>query len=174
MNTENITIKEGLKTLKTQSADNLELSLVKLFVYGVRFANDSFAIPALRELNRRSASNLIVDHLDALIGIGAVKAGSTFATTLASALCELDDTIDPFLISYGKALRDDNIFLGPREWLKANAEYYRSIYRPFRSVVTTNAPLWAKDILFPNGEDGNMSADSDNGPIVPEVVDDED
>ena len=173
MYTKNITIREGLKTLKTQSADNLELSLVKIFVYGVSFANDTFAIPALQELICRDASDLVAKHLDALIGIGAVDSESVFATTLASALCELDRTSDPLLIAYGKAMRDGAIFMGPTEWLKANAERYRRFHR---SGIVQNAKPWAKIILFPDGQIPSHRFDmntSEDGPVIPEEVDDE-
>lgn len=175
MNTKNITIREGLKTLKAESADNFELSVAKLFVYGLRFANSAFAIPALQELSYRDASDVIVKHLDALIGIGAIKSESVFATTLASALCELDRTADPFLCAYGKALRDEGIFMGPTAWIQANAKHYQRFHR---SGMVQRVKPWARkwiEMSEPEKDEDipNKPFGQDEALVIPEVVDDD-
>lgn len=171
MYTKNLTLKESLKTLKTLSADPCELTLEGIFAYGLRFANDAFAILALQELNYRGASDIIVKHLHAEIDGGRIVAGSVFATTLASTLCELDRTIDPFLCSYGKALRDDGIFISPIVWIKNNAKRYQCFHR---SGMVQNAKPWAKKYLVLEGDHHNKDDITPNcDAVIPEETDDE-
>lgn len=171
MYTKNLTLKESLKTLKTLSADPCELTLEGIFAYGLRFANDAFAIIALQELNRRGASDIIVKHLHAEIDSGHIVAGSVFATTLVNTLCELDRTTDPFLCSYGKALRDNGVFISPIVWIKNNAKRYQCFHR---SGMLQNAKPWVKKYLVleknHHNEDDTIS---NRNTVVPEETDDE-
>lgn len=165
MYTKNITLRESLKTLKTFSAVPHELTLEGLFAYGLRFANDTLAIPALQELNFRGASDIIVKHLHTEIEREHIAAGSVFATTLANAICELDRTIDPFLCSYGKDLRDEGIFISPIAWIISNAKRYRRFHR---SGMVQNAKPWAKKYLLSEEE----YCDNNGPTVVPEETDD--
>lgn len=170
MNTKNITLKESLKTLKTRSADPNELDLKKLFTYGATFANDTFAVATLQELCYRGASDIVANCLDILIARDKIQAESTFATTLANALCDLDRTSDPFLIEYGRAMRDKGVFLEPRRWLQANAQRYLRFHR---SGMVKHARPWAKEILDEAMVNAQPFSQGGDGPVIPEVVDDE-
>ncbi len=104
MYTKNLTVRELFTTLKTNSEDKMEPTVLSFFVQGLHYNNDSMAISALEELRKRGDYDLIMRAISDACDDGVIIDNSVFFITLAHSLRNFGRDEDPFLLRYGKRL----------------------------------------------------------------------